>query len=1113
MSEMTDIFDIWNFLTTNIVTGLIPFISFVLLVLYVIGYSKNKEIMSRKVEGKFTIKAFVFSPALSFFRGVNRALDFAVGGILKASHKFAWVPCMNVLDKVLPDTVIEALAKNIFSQDDLASLSFKSRLTMAEEEFDKNENAFWWSKERAPDFRNISPVISGRWFNGKPVEAYMPMFMAPRNFYQVVKAGVLVFFVTAVVSLALYRPDMTFGFTPERVLADQIVAVAKNDGVVGDSQASQDQKIDVAYDLVLGSDMTTIPRILFALFFSIGVACVFVERRHFALFRKHGIPFVKDNYEEFAYQNKAEEIQTHKRNISAANTRATGFDRVTPLVVNFQSTGAFEEKGIFNTRRKGERVIQSLTDMSQNTQLFGSTGSGKTKLILEPMASAFCALKNQYLSTEEAYSEMFDLRMDRLTQVAIDAGCLKHYRKLAEPKISVAMAIMDIKSQLWKDLMPIVEKYHLQDKFQIIGADAEAGELAVDPLSNLDPEKFVAFINSLESQMGGEMSNDFWKKSGLKTTKHISDISYLCARTTGGREYMRKHNIKVWSAAFIQNLAVYDSTSELLNSCVAWIQYDLEEHPERLADVFTLERVRSVEFMLTEWQTMPTETKGGIQATLSVIMAGFENAKLSVFMTGVGENIVEVGQLWNKLTAFNLDTDRYNNAGKFILLFIKTLMFEEAAKRQMRYSTKMIQIANRFKAEFPNVFQVIPSIELIPVSWLGKRAQQLVGQYQELCDLIQGIEGEWVVGSYSVKLAALAQENKEDTSPECVNQMAREALMLASKIYELEPRHAKECVSMSAFDPTVLNARDIDTEQQAERKEELMHLYYQYEDATTRVRREHMLFMGDEYQQLITVDKSGGCYNDSNFPNISRSTAFKYFVATQTYAAYVEKVGKEVADNFLNQMRNQYYLGSEDKSTGEMVESLAGKTDLFDNPFKGIELKNNGKATGTVGYNNFNAYVSRAVGENKQRSGFNKNYKYDFDLFSTAEPLEMSVEDVKFDDIVSSIFNGKSKAELVSMKNHFLDESKIPGYRRTGSASQGYQDNKDAIQSAWAEARDKMNTSHQQFLTQNIKKDVPVYSASEFVSQGNIHAFVIVQRAGMTIKDQVIVAPDSYYIN
>jgi len=58
-----------------------------------------------------------------------------------------------------------------------------------------------------------------------------------------------------------------------------------------------------------------------------------------------------------------------------------------------------------------------------------------------------------------------------------------------------------------------------------------------------------------------------------------------------------------------------------------------------------------------------------------------------------------------------------------------------------------------------------------------------------------------------------------------------------------------------------------------------------------------------------------------------------------------------------------------------------------------------------------------------------------------------------------------------------------------------------------------MNTSHQQFLTQNIKKDVPVYSASEFVSQGNIHAFVIVQRAGMTIKDQVIVAPDSYFIN
>ncbi|MGF6273398.1 hypothetical protein ABIB38_001772 [Massilia sp. UYP11] len=1111
MSKMTDIFDIWNFLTTHIVTGLIPFISIVLLVLYALGHSRHKEVVRRGEEEKFTIKAFAFSPALSVFNWVNGVLDFAVGGILKAVHKFAWVPCMNILDKVLPDSAIEKAVQATVSQDDIASLSFKSRFKMAEDEFDKGANAFWWNKERAPDFRNISPVISGRWFNGKPVENYMHMFAAPRNFYQVVKAGVLVFIAAAVVSFALYRPDATFGFTPDRVLAEQIVAVTKNEAVFGSNQVTEDERFDSAYSMVIGADYTIFPRILFALFFAVGVAGVFIERRYVALYKKHGVPFVKDNYEEFAFQNRAEEIQTYKRNLSAGNTRATGFDRVAPLIVAFESTGAFEERGMVNSRRKGDPVVQSLTDLAQNTQVYGGTGAGKSELILKPMARAFCELKNQYIGVEEAYSQMFDLRTDRLTQVAIDAGCLKHYRKLAEPKISVAMAIMDIKSVLWKDLMPIVEKNHLQDKFQIIGADAEAGELAVDLLSNCDPEKFVAFINSLESQMGGEMSNDFWKKSGLKITKHISDIAYLFARTTGGRMYMRNNNTKVWSPAFIQNLAVYDSTAELLHSCVKAIQYDLEHYPERLADVFTLERVRSVEFMLTEWETMPSETKGGIQATLSVIMAGFENAKLSVFMTGVGDNIVEVGELWNKLTAFNLDTDRYSNAGKFVLLFIKTLMFEEAAKRQMRYSTKLIQIANRFKSEFPSTFKTTPAIEVIPVSWLGSNAQELVGKYQELCDIIQGVDGEWVVGTYSSKLKEFAKIDLEDKNPESVHQMARDALSIAARIYELEPRHATECVSMGAFDPSVLNAVPSDTKEEAKRKEELMHLYYQYEDATTRVRREHMLFMGDEYQQLITVDKTGGCYNDSNFPNISRSTSFKYFVATQTYAAYVEKVGKEVADNFLNQMRSQYYLATEDKSTGEMVEGLSGKADLFDNPFKGIELKASGKLTGVKGYNNFNAFVSRAVSENRQNAEFNKSYKYDHDIFTVAEPLEVSANDIEFDGIVSSIFNGMPKLELASMKNHFLDESKIPAYRRTGSASQGYQDNKDAIQSAWAESRDKMNTSHQQFLTQNIKKDVSVYSATEFVAQGNIHAFVIVQRAGVTIKDQVIVAPESYY--
>lgn len=1113
MSKMTDIFDLWHFFTTHIVTGVVPFVAFVCWILYVIGYSRNKEIVKGKESEKFTSKAYSFSPALSFFNGVNSALDYAVGGVLKAVHKLAWVPSMALLDKVIPDAAIDKMFQPLSKNEEIASLSFESRLKMAQEEFDKAEDAFWWNKERAPDFRNVSPIISGRWFNGKPVENYMPMLVAPRNFYQVVKAGVLVFVVAAVVSVALYRPDMSFGFTPERVVADQIVAVVKNPAVWGSDQVTEDQKEDRAYSMVVGSDYTYIPRVLFTLFFALGLAGVFVERRYFALFKKLEVPFVKDNYEEFAYQNKLEEIRTYKRNLSAANTRATGFDRITPLICNFRSTGAFEDKGVLNTRRAGQEVVMSLTDMAQNTQSYGSTGSGKTELILKPMARAVCMLKNQYLRYEDAYSELFDLRTDTLADKAIAEGYLKVYRELPVPSISIAMAIMDIKSQLWKDLVETVQKAHLQNRFQIIGPDADSGELAVDLLSNCDPAKFVAFINSLESQMGGEMSNDFWKKSGLKATKHISDIAYLYARTTGAREYMRKHNVKVWSPMFVQNLAVYDSTSELLHACVAAIQYDLENHPERLADVFTVERVKSVEYMLTEWQAMPAETKGGIQATLSVMLAGFENASLSVFMTGVGENIVEIGQLWNMLTAFNFDTDRYGNAGKFVLLFIKTLMFEEAARRQQRYSTRMIQIAKTFEAEFPGAFKITPAIEVIPVSWLGREAQALADKYYEICDIIQSVEGEWIVGSYAAKLKELAAQNVEDTQAESIHQMAREGLALADRIYKLEPRHATECVAMGAFNPSVLNAVDDDSVDQAKRKEKLMHLYYQYEDATTRVRREHMLFMGDEYQQLITVDKTGGCYNDSNFPNISRSTAFKYFVATQTYAAYVEKVGKEVADNFLNQMRNQYYLGSEDESTGKMVETLAGKADVFDNPFKGIELKSAGKSTGVFGYNSFNALVSRAANENKRKAGFNKKYKYDHDVFAVAEPVELPVTAVSFDKVVSSIFKAKPKLQLVSMKEHFLDESKIPAYRRTGSASQGYQDNKDAIQSAWSESRDKMNSAYQNFLTQNVKKDVPVYSATEYVAQGNIHAFVIVQRAGMTIKDQVIVGPEHYFMN
>jgi len=564
---------------------------------------------------------------------------------------------------------------------------------------------------------------------------------------------------------------------------------------------------------------------------------------------------------------------------------------------------------------------------------------------------------------------------------------------------------------------------------------------------------------------------------------------------------------------FVQNLVVYDSEYVLFNTALAAIQFDLEYYPERLADVFTLERVRSIQWLLSDWRVMPNETKGGIQATMNVIMAGFENEKLAGFLTGVGDNIVEVGEAWGMLTAVDLDTDRYSNAGKFVQLFIKTLVFEEAVKRQMRFSTKIAQVTHRFREEFKDKFEVVPAIELIPVMWLGLEAQDLVNKFHDNCSIIQAVEGEWTYGEYTTKLKALASMHKDDNGVESIYQVARETLEIAEQIYALEPRHAKEYVAMSGFNPSILDAVATDTVEQAKKKEELLLEYYIYEDATTRIKREHMLFMGDEYQQLITVDKSGGCYSDSNFPNVSRSSNFKYCVASQTIAAYIDKIGKEVTDNFLNQMRTQIYLAAEDQATGSTVETLSGTIPQISNPYRGQVLLDSSSKTGLTIYNNFNALISSCIFQNIVTNKLNPAYPYKYDIFCAAEPLFIDDSEIDFGNLVTSIFEEENDNIFYSMKRHFLDYSKVPAYKRTGSDADGKQDNEDAIRSAWAEAKDKMNSTFQSLLSESVKDDSPAYSASEFVSQGNTHAFIILQRSGTTIKDQVVIAKKNFYMN
>lgn len=84
------------------------------------------------------------------------------------------------------------------------------------------------------------------------------------------------------------------------------------------------------------------------------------------------------------------------------------------------------------------------------------------------------------------------------------------------------------------------------------------------------------------------------------------------------------------------------------------------------------------------------------------------------------------------------------------------------------------------------------------------------------------------------------------------------------------------------------------------------------------------LVMMDEVQELATVDPASGL-SDASFWNVARSTGLAGVFATQTIAALVQAMGKEAADNFVQQARSKVFFRTEEKDTVEYACWCAGE--------------------------------------------------------------------------------------------------------------------------------------------------------------------------------------------
>lgn len=258
--------------------------------------------------------------------------------------------------------------------------------------------------------------------------------------------------------------------------------------------------------------------------------------------------------------------------------------------------------------------------------------------------------------------------------------------------------------------------------------------------------------------------------------------------------------------------------------------------------------------------------------------------------------------------------------------------------------------------------------------------------------------------------------------------------------------------------------------------------------------REKLLFVADEFQDLITADQG---LSDATFWNVARSTGTIGFIATQGMSALEQAIGKVASENFALQMRSKIILRVEDNATISYVSQLAGKTlrgyvgvsGKYES-WAALEQAMGGDIVNAdpVRYDDNRHSIVQAVAEAWQYAGgsaaplLQNNYvREPFELDLQAKGTSMSYQrGIQTDRRIEA---ARSMTPLANI------DGKHPGEARA--------DRQEYQQLLWR-AEDK----NQAFFEQGHHFD-DLVKPDDIIHMGRAHALMIIQRAGAARIDLV----------
>ncbi len=1140
-------FDFWEFIKHTF-TNPFVMVSVALAVTYMLGFKVFGEFRAYRKAKDFNHEHLRQKFKFWFFIKINALVDNV---LYMCSRRFIMSSIDRSLSVLMTDEAILKATKWIFKgSKGIKSGNYRERVKLANKKFPSSTFEFFSQPALAEDFLEVPIVKSGRIVNGEKVKDYIPVFFSEKNFSGIVRRSFGIFLITWGLMQCLYWPQEMFGYragsfhdkavatiaanqlsTPSAITGDDWnpqKAAATSNQVSDDTQNKAIRDAESIVDHADGYDgilsIFTNGR-LTSLIMGLLVGVMYMGALTRKTFEAMRLGYIADTFEESQFGIKKGEVESYLANLAAQNKRSMNFDRDSPFLPFGWSTGLFEERGYIAAQRKNKLIQLSFLDLSQNMLIVGGTGEGKSRTAIIPSAINIFDMFNRYYSANANYAKYFDSRYFKpIVQFDENGKWIGgvnpyKYEEITPPKIQVSLYITDIKADLWKTLRPYAERMHIDKNFLIIGANEKEGEYAVDIMKTMDADKFKAFLESVGSQMDG-IDKDFWSKTALNWIKRFADCARLFNRTRQGEEYARVFKVKPWSLAFIFNLVCNDFSGRLLAHCVNAILETIDKEPERLADIVTTEAIESVAALIGEWQNMTAEeTKEGVKINMQTLMDGYNNDKIKPFAAGLSENTIEIGETWGSLCAVNLPASEYSNLGKTINIFLKSLHFGEAVWRGQYISSRMVSIHKHFIAKYKDKFVIREAIELMMPDWLdpvydstAKDAYlNFVGNCQEILETTSA-KPIWPRGSYEKMVDELLKGNTYNYPIDVyqrARELAEEAKQSANDFRALLPRFSEKVVQVADIDPSFFTTKEDDNSEEAKSKRDDLQLYYELQYLSTKLSREHMFFVGDEYQDLISVDKSGVIMTDANFPNISRSLLYKIIVATQTMQVIEDRIGEGPAKNFFYQLRTIMYLSNEDaESTHAYINANMVKGDVFTGKMDG-KLKQNGKETINDLYNHYNAYISSMIEKNIDhlQKGLApcKEYPYTYDVWAKLEPIEVDLDKLEVRHPFSSVLDEDADfLPVPTFKDHWYEGNPIPLYTTSGSIQQGIQNNLKDITNALQQQADKVDNMFKDYKDQkNVDKDKPYFTSNEYGVQGNVKAYFMGKKAGVTFHDQI----------